>query len=90
MADGFRPGFAPMPGAPAPLDVSDLRAGYGAGDVLRGIHFSLLGAALMLLSDVLARSLAPSEIPVSVITSLLGAPTLFLLLYARRGGADDG
>ena len=49
----------------------------------------MLGGALMLLADVLARSLAASEIPVSVITSILGAPVLFWLVCRRRGGAGD-
>ena len=49
----------------------------------------LLGAALMLAADVLARSVAASEVPVSVVTSLLGAPMLFWLACARRGGGRD-
>ena len=49
----------------------------------------MLGGTLMLLSDVLARSLAASEVPVSVITSILGAPVLFWLVCRRRGGGSD-
>ena len=49
----------------------------------------MLGGALMLTADVLARSLAASEIPVSVITSILGAPVLFWLVCRRRGGERD-
>ena len=44
---------------------------------------ALGGAALLVLADVAARTLlAPSELPVGVLTSLLGAP-FFLLLVAR-------
>jgi len=45
----------------------------------------LCGGILMLLADVLARSIGGSEIPVSIITSLLGAPFLFWLMCGRRG-----
>jgi len=45
----------------------------------------LCGGILMLLADVLARSIGSSEIPVSIITSLLGAPFLFWLMCGRRG-----
>ncbi len=45
---------------------------------------ALAGALLMVLADVLARTLAaPSEIPIGIITSALGCP-FFLLLIARR------
>jgi iron complex transport system permease protein len=47
---------------------------------------ALLGAALLVLADVLARTLAaPAELPVGVITALLGAPVFFSLLRARKG-----
>lgn len=42
-----------------------------------------IGAALLLLADCLARSLGGGEIPVSALTSLLGAP--FLVYLVRRG-----
>ena len=45
---------------------------------------ALTGALLMVLSDVLARTItAPSEIPIGIITAALGCP-FFLLLIARR------
>lgn len=49
----------------------------------------LLGAALLLLSDVVARLLlAPAELPLGIITALLGAPFfLSLLMRVRRQGA---
>ncbi|HZK32133.1 MAG TPA: iron ABC transporter permease, partial [Corynebacterium sp.] len=45
----------------------------------------LLGGAMMVLIDTLARTLTPSEIPISVLTALLGAP-VFILLLRRTGG----
>lgn len=49
----------------------------------------VLGAALLLLSDVVARLLlAPAELPLGIITALLGAPFfLSLLMRVRRHGA---
>jgi iron complex transport system permease protein len=48
---------------------------------------ALLGAALLVLADLLARSLAaPAELPVGVVTALLGAPFFLWLLRRRTGG----
>jgi len=44
----------------------------------------LLGSILLCLSDIFARSMAASELPVSVFTSLIGAPFLVFLLLKRR------
>ena len=44
----------------------------------------LLGSILLCLADIFARSAAASELPVSVFTSLLGAPFLVFLLLKRR------
>lgn len=46
----------------------------------------LLGSLLLLAADILARSVAPAELPVSIFTSLLGAPFLILLIrrHARK------
>ncbi|MGX5026142.1 FecCD family ABC transporter permease [Enterobacter asburiae] len=47
----------------------------------------LAGALLLLVADTLARTLAaPAEVPVGLLTSLLGAPW-FLWFIFRRGGA---
>lgn len=47
---------------------------------------ALLGAALLVLSDLAARLLAaPAELPIGVITALLGAPFFFWLLLRERG-----
>jgi iron complex transport system permease protein len=46
---------------------------------------ALAGGTLLLLADTLARSVvAPQQLPVGVITALLGVPT-FLLLLLRPG-----
>ena len=46
----------------------------------------LFGAAFLVLTDVAARSLiAPAELPIGVVTALLGAP--FFLVVLRRGRA---
>ena len=43
----------------------------------------LTGSTLLCMADILARSAASSELPVSVFTSLLGAPFLLFLLLKR-------
>ena len=46
---------------------------------------ALIGATLLLLADYLARTLfAPHEIPLGLITSLIGAPALIILLRAKK------
>lgn len=55
----------------------------------RGVLFvgGLLGGILLTGADLLARSLGPSELPVSIFTSLFGAPFLiFLIIRGRREG----
>lgn len=50
---------------------------------------SLLGAALLLFADLAARTVAaPAELPVGVLTALLGAPFFVLLLVRLRGRGD--
>jgi iron complex transport system permease protein len=45
----------------------------------------LLGAALLLGADILARTMhPPAEIPIGIITALIGAP-FFLWLLLKRG-----
>lgn len=49
---------------------------------------AVVGAAFLILADLLARSLlAPTELPVGVITALLGGPFFLYLLWQRRQGA---
>ncbi len=62
------------------------RAWIGA-DTRRVLPMSaLLGGLFLLVADTLARTITTAELPVAVITSLVGAP-LFLWLLRRQGGA---
>jgi iron complex transport system permease protein len=64
-----------------------LRLGFGADHRLVLPGAALFGASLLVLADLAARSLAaPAELPVGVVTALLGAP-FFLWLLRRRGVA---
>jgi iron complex transport system permease protein len=61
-----------------------VRLGFGSDHRLVLPGAAALGAALLVLADLLARSLAaPAELPVGVVTALLGAP-FFLWLLRRR------
>jgi iron complex transport system permease protein len=63
-----------------------LRLVMGAGHRRLVPAAALLGASLLLLADLLARTLAaPAELPLGVLTAILGAP-LFLGLLARERG----
>lgn len=44
----------------------------------------LLGSGLLLLADTLAKSIAATELPISIFTSLFGAPFLIYLILAKR------
>ena len=44
----------------------------------------LTGASFMLIVDMLARSLAPNEIPLSIITGIIGTPLFIVSLFMRR------
>ena len=44
----------------------------------------LLGGILLCGADILARSIAATELPVSIFTSLLGAPFLIWLIVRER------
>lgn len=47
---------------------------------------ALGGAALLLLADTAARTIAaPAELPIGIITALLGAPVFLMLLLGRNG-----
>ena len=49
----------------------------------------LLGAAFMLVVDTLARSLARVEMPLGILTAVIGGPFfVWLLARDRRAGAD--
>lgn len=44
----------------------------------------LAGAIMMIVVDTLARSIAPNEIPLSVITGILGTPIFIYAIFKRR------
>jgi iron complex transport system permease protein len=46
---------------------------------------ALLGALFMLIVDTLARNVSPSEIPLSILTGVLGTPLFVCLLLRQRG-----
>ena len=50
---------------------------------------ALLGAALLLLADAVARTIvAPAELPIGIVTALAGAPFFLWILLRRRGVVD--
>lgn len=49
----------------------------------------LVGGLFLLVVDTFARSLLASEIPLGVITSLLGAPLFIYLLYKSKRGLRE-
>ncbi|MFP4274058.1 MAG: FecCD family ABC transporter permease [Paracoccaceae bacterium] len=50
---------------------------------------ALLGAALLVGADIVARSvIAPAELPIGIVTALLGAPVFLWILLRRRGLLD--
>jgi iron complex transport system permease protein len=51
---------------------------------------ALLGAVLVIATDIIARVIvAPAELPIGIILAIVGAP-VFLHLVVRRGGALGG
>jgi iron complex transport system permease protein len=50
------------------------------------LNSALLGAALLVLADVIARTIiAPAELPIGIVTAVLGAPVFLWILLRRRG-----
>ena len=48
---------------------------------------ALFGAMLLTLADIIARtSVAPAELPIGVLTALIGGPVFLWLLRQSRGG----
>ena len=44
-----------------------------------------LGAAFLIIVDTLARSISAAEIPISVLTAIIGAPFFIILMRRSRG-----
>lgn len=57
-------------------------------DIFTYITSGFTGAILLTLADILAKSVSTSELPVSIFTSLLGAPLLIILLI--RANKKEG
>ncbi|TXR49739.1 FecCD family ABC transporter permease [Phyllobacterium endophyticum] len=50
---------------------------------------ALLGASLLLLADAVSRTIvAPSELPIGIVTAAVGAPVFLWILLRRRGIVD--
>lgn len=65
-----------------------IRLALGPGHRLLLPASALLGAGGLVLADVLARTLfAPAEVPIGVLTTLLGGPFFLALIVARRRAA---
>jgi iron complex transport system permease protein len=53
------------------------------------VNAALLGATLLLSADIISRVIiAPAELPIGLITAILGAPVFFWILLRRRGLVD--
>ncbi len=58
----------------------------GPGHALLLPASALLGASFLLAADLLARSLTGSEVPIGIVTELLGIPVFLLVLRRARKG----
>ncbi|MBM6839376.1 iron chelate uptake ABC transporter family permease subunit, partial [Clostridium saudiense] len=58
---------------------------YAKDDISKNMILTVIvGGIIMLVADTAARSLTTTEIPISILTSLVGAPFLVYLI-SRRG-----
>lgn len=63
---------------------------YGPKHKILIFESMVYGGALMLVSDTIARTvISPAEIPVGIITSLIGVPFFFFALVKMNGGKND-
>ena len=68
-----------------------MRHWLGAGHRRLLLGSTLAGGGLLVLCDTLARTLlAPRELPVGVITALIGGPFFLALLRSRRRAWSAG
>lgn len=66
-----------------------LRLVIGPGHRLLLPCAMLLGAILLLVADTIARTIAaPAELPIGILTAVVGAPFFLALLLRRRGAID--
>ena len=53
------------------------------------LNVALLGAAILLTADIISRLIiAPAELPIGIVTAVLGAPVFLWILLRRRGLVD--
>jgi iron complex transport system permease protein len=53
------------------------------------LNSALLGAILLIVADMIARVvIAPAELPIGIVTAVLGAPVFLWILLKRRGLVD--
>ncbi|KEO57521.1 FecCD family ABC transporter permease [Thioclava indica] len=63
-----------------------LRISAGPGHRRLLVDAALLGAALLTLADLIARQIvAPAELPIGIVTAVLGAPVFLWILIRRQG-----
>lgn len=63
-----------------------LRLGSGPDHRPLLLNAALLGASLLILADMIARVIiAPAELPIGIVTAVLGAPVFLWILLKRQG-----
>lgn len=66
-----------------------LRLAFGPDHRTLLLNSALLGAILLILADMIARVvIAPAELPIGIVTAVLGAPVFLWILLKRRGLVD--
>ncbi|MEO1239506.1 MAG: iron ABC transporter permease [Pseudomonadota bacterium] len=63
-----------------------IRVASGPDHVRLLPNAALLGASLLLLADIISRMIvAPAELPIGIVTAILGSPVFLWILLRRRG-----
>lgn len=66
-----------------------LRLASGPDHLYLLINSALLGAALLVMADLISRVIiAPSELPIGIVTAMIGAPFFLWILLRQRGIVD--
>ncbi len=63
--------------------ITRMIVGFNAARVLTLSLF--VGAVFMLIIDTLSRSLSQQEIPISILSAVVGAPFFIIILYKAKG-----
>ena len=56
---------------------------YGANCAVLVPMSAILGAIFLMLADTLARSITTAEIPLSIITAIVGAPSIAIIMIKK-------